>query len=202
MSSFVGHALTAGAIYVASPKANRSFTFRNAGWLGCLLLASIAPDLDYLLPFLQKSQHGGIRITNSFAFSLVIPALVCLGLWLARIRGRELWLRSLQITLAGLSHIVLDYLVGVHPSPLFWPLSREEFVSPIGILPSAGALRFSNLYLYRNLLIEVGVLLPLYFVFIIGIRRRAEQKRLRFPLLAGLLLVSAGCAFWAASLTR
>jgi inner membrane protein len=63
---------------------------------------------------------------------------------------------------AGVSHILLDYLVGVHPSPLFWPISTEVYTCPVGILPSAGALDVRNPYLYRNLGIELGILVPFF----------------------------------------
>lgn len=45
--------------------------------------------------------------------------------------------------------------------PLFWPLHLPEISSPLALLPSAGRLRLDNFYLWRNLLIEMGVLLPI-----------------------------------------
>jgi inner membrane protein len=162
MSSFVGHALTAGAIFVSRRNPKLDFSPRGFCWLGCLLAAAVAPDLDYFLPFLKQSQHGGIRISNSFAYSLLVPAVVCLGLLIARTPPGVFRVRSIQITLAGVSHILLDYLVGVHPSPLFWPISTEVYTCPVGILPSAGALDVRNPYLYRNLGIELGILVPFF----------------------------------------
>lgn len=102
--------------------------------------------------------------------------------------------------LAGLSHLALDFLVGVTPLPLFWPLGPAAFSSPVGILPSAGRVQLSNYYLYRNVLIEVGVLAPLYYVAR-GLYLGRSGARDRARLL--ILLLVAGCfVAWSVSLSR
>ena len=102
--------------------------------------------------------------------------------------------------LAGLSHLVLDFLVGVTPLPLLWPLDSAAFSSPVGILPSAGRIQLSNYYFYRNVLIEVGVLAPLYYVAReLYLGERGTRNRVRML----ILLLVAGCfVVWSVSLSR
>jgi len=164
MSSFVGHSLTAVAVFLARRKPKEDFSWTGLFWLFCLGCAAVAPDLDYFFSFLHKSNYGGIRISNSFAYAMIFPTFVCLGMLLARMPREQFKLRAAQIYIAGLSHILLDYLVGVHPSPLFWPISDLTYVSPIGVLPSAGAISLTNFYFFRNLGIELGVLVPIYLL--------------------------------------
>ena len=42
-----------------------------------------------------------------------------------------------------------------------YPFSVEAFRLPFGILPSAGKIDVKNYYFWRNLFLELGVLLPL-----------------------------------------
>src|SRR5262249_44580906 len=102
--------------------------------------------------------------------------------------------------MAGLSHLALDFPVGVTPLPLLWPLGDAAFVSPIGILPSAGRIRVLNYYFYRNLLIEVGVLAPILYVAR-GLYRGELSVENRARIMA--LLLIAGCFIaWSAGLSR
>lgn len=93
--------------------------------------------------------------------------------WLA-LRGA---LPFAALALAACSHPLLDLLVGVHPVPLFWPLPLAQVESPIGLLPSAGRLRFTNVYLWRNLLIECLVLLP-PCALIVALARQVAWRRI------------------------
>ena len=115
MSSFVGHTLTGGFIY--SLKADTS-KYRYL-WLIWLLIVSILPDREYFIPSLQEPQHGGIRITHSLSFGILFPILTIIALFLLQCRGKEIKVPSIKVLLAGISHIFLDFLVGVHPMPLF-----------------------------------------------------------------------------------
>ena len=84
--------------------------------------------------------------------------------------------------------------------PLLWPLGGAVFASPAGILPSAGGVRLSNYYFYRNLVIEMGVLAPTLYLARglycgdVGARNRARVI---------VLLTVAGCFIaWSLSLSR
>jgi membrane-bound metal-dependent hydrolase YbcI (DUF457 family) len=199
MSSFIGHSLAAYSLAAATQHRRGAAPLRLL-WAGWLIVLASAPDADYLIPALNSRAHHGIRITHSVALSLVLPLCTIAVLGLAVRGGRELKSLAVCAALAGLSHLVLDFLVGVTPLPLLWPFSTATFTSPIGILPSAGGLRLSNYYLYRNLLIEIGILAPLLYVArgvycgTIGARHRARII---------LLLVIAGCFIaWSLGLSR
>ncbi len=199
MSSFLGHSLAA---YSLASAARQRFVSTSArlSWAVWLIALASAPDLDYLISALNSSSHHGLRITHSIAFSLVPP--LCTIIALRLVRKTEPQRRSLSIcaALAGLSHLVLDFLVGVTPLPLLWPLSDAAFVSPIGLLPSAGRIRVLNYYFYRNLLIEVGILAPILYLARglysgeIGVEKRAR--------IIVTLLIAGFFIAWSAGLRR
>jgi inner membrane protein len=200
MSSFLGHSLVAYSLF-SLDRRKWPFTRRRAMWLGWLVVLASAPDIDYLVAALGSPAHQGSRITHSIAFSLILPLLSVGVLYFVKsLKSRQRRLLSICAVLAGLSHLVLDFLVGVTPLPLFWPLGSTAFVSPVGILPSAGRIQLTNYYLYRNVLIEVGVLAPIFYVarglYLDG---GGIQNRAR----ALILLLVAGCfVAWSVSLSR
>ena len=81
-------------------------------------------------------------------------------------------IRLRWLLLATMSHALLDFLVGAHPVPLFWPVNAGV-TAPVGLLPSAGSLDPGNFYLWRNLLIELGVLGPTFALLVALVRRRS-----------------------------
>lgn len=148
MSSLAAHALAGVTVYLCSV-GRTPRGWRSAAALVCL---AVCPDLDYLGVWLL-GYAATPRVTHSLLFAVAAAMLVQR---IARAGGTGLPLRWLLV--ASVSHPVLDLLVGAHPVPLWWPLQAAMAVP--GVLPSAGALRLDNLYLWRNLLIELGVLLP------------------------------------------
>jgi inner membrane protein len=154
MSSLIGHAI---AGYSASRFGTRP---KYILWTGWLLFAAIAPDIDYILQWVFGIRFP-IRYTHSIGFCLAFSALTLLCLKLAKAPG--LRILAVQILLASFSHLFLDLMVGVYPNPWLWPLSPHTFSLPFGILPSAGKISFFNRYMYRNLLIELGIILPVLF---------------------------------------
>jgi hypothetical protein len=199
MSSFLGHSLAAYSLASAVRQSHASPS-RRLSWVVWLIALASAPDIDYLIPALNSSAHHGLRITHSIAFSLILPLCTSGALYLARSPELQRGLLSICAALAGLSHLVLDFLVGVTPLPLLWPLGDAAFVSPIGILPSAGRIRVLNYYFYRNLLIEVGVLTPILYVAR-GLYRGELSVEYRARII--VLLLIAGCFIaWSAGLRR
>ncbi|MGD1861184.1 MAG: metal-dependent hydrolase [Leptolyngbyaceae cyanobacterium] len=165
MSSFIGHGLLGGTIGTISyPPGLRAKIYRPV-WVGWLVIIALIPDLDYAVPMLQASANAGLRITHSLLVALLFPILTLLGLLALGMRQHQLWQSGLQLTLAGLSHLGMDLLVGVTPLPLLWPVSDRPFRLPFGLLPSAGKISLYNYYFYYNLGIELGVLLPLIGCF-------------------------------------
>lgn len=156
MSSFVGHALIGASIFA-------NCRYRSMGqsivFLGIGAILALCPDLDYIVLWLVGYEIEP-RYTHSLFFCLcasftaliMIPLIfkdshskIPLGLYFA----------------ATFSHLALDLSVAVHPMPLFWPLIDKMVVLPHGVLPSAGQINLGNYYLWRNLLIELGILVPI-----------------------------------------
>ncbi|HVG19475.1 MAG TPA: metal-dependent hydrolase [Blastocatellia bacterium] len=199
MSSFVGHSLAAYSLFSLDRQMPLSTPWR-AVWLGWLVVLASAPDIDYLVPALASPAHQGRRVTHSIALSMALP-LFSVGVlyFVKRLKSRRRLL-SVCALLAGLSHLTLDFLVGVTPLPLLWPLDSAAFSSTVGVLPSAGRIQLSNYYFYRNLLIEVGALAPIFYVarglYLGEVNNRNRARTL-------ILLLVAGCfVAWSVSLSR
>ena len=169
MSSFVAHALVgASCLVLARPR-----TFQHA--LPLVLAAAflgLSPDIDYILLW-TTGWRPDPRITHSLAF----VSLVSLLLW-SMVRVISTQLASYKLLLiffvAAVSHLVLDALVGVTQNPIVWPFMAEGFSFPYGVLPSAGKPNPFNYYFWRNLLIELSIILP-----VLGFGYLLAHKQLR-----------------------
>lgn len=163
-----------------------------------LILLAVLPDFDYFaIWFFHIDVHP--RITHTLMFCLSAAAIA----WLVATPYRHQSINVpefLSLSLAACSHLLLDLLVGVHGLPLLWPFSPTEITIPIGLLPSAGRLSVTNYYLWRNLLIEVGVLFPILTIIVSVCRGRTLRTLLAksWP----LLLLWSGALYWSVSLGR
>jgi inner membrane protein len=198
VSSFVGHALAPVILYAATEPGPVP---RRPLWPLALVATAWAPDVDYLLRSLILPGDPPIRVTHSVLGSLVVPALVVAILAMRGVRGRTLRLRATQAGGAGLSHVLLDLLVGVTPAALLWPFSSATVRLAGGILPSAGRLSLGNPYLYRNLLLEIGVLLPILGMVIL-LRAGPKSRARRLIAVGGLGAVSICFMLLSAALPR
>lgn len=199
MSSFIGHSLAALMTYSVEKQPT---SLKKMYWLGWLIVIASAPDIDHIVQSLRLTvNYQTIRITHSLAFSLLLPFGTILVLTLLGCKGHSLITRSQQVILAGLSHLAFDLLTGVNSLPLLWPLSTKTFKLFFGLLPSAGSLNLSNYYFYRNLLIEMGVLVPLVYIAVLMNydKTTSSSQKLR---IGGLLLISLCFMIWAFSLNR
>lgn len=199
MSSFLGHSLAAYTLSTLDRRERPSVKW-GALWTGWLIVLASAPDIDYVVPALASPAHRGLRITHSVAFSLILPLASVGVLCAVKSLGSRITLLSACAVLTGLSHLTLDFLVGVTPLPLFWPLSAATFSSPIGVLPSAGRIQIWNYYLYRNVMIETGVLAPVCYVA--SGWYRGEITAHDKMKVAALLLIAGCFAWWSVSLSR
>jgi inner membrane protein len=206
MSSFMAHSWTGFITYAATRPwqlAQRSPVAMVSWWrpLALILLAS-APDVDYLFPGLRiTSGHQTLRTTHSIAFVLLIASGAIGCAWLFGKRGHHWKILSWQILIASYSHLFLDLCTGVMPLPLLYPLSNATFRLPFGILPSAGRIQLHNYFFYRNLLIEIGVLLPLSISLLL-LLPPVTRSQWRLPLAFTGFVISAGFMAWAFSLSR
>jgi len=178
MSSFLGHALIGLAI---GDNAKAPEQRMKLGLLFALL--AVGPDLDYLLLW-GFGIHWEPRHTHSLAGALLLGA-VGLVVLRALLRAWPGWRLGLLILAAPLSHLLLDYLVGVHRNPLLWPLDPGLYAFDHGVLPSAGRISLGNFYFWRNLGIELGILLPIALL----ISARGRQALRKRPALAGVVVL-------------
>jgi inner membrane protein len=200
MSSFIGHSLAALGINSSSIPSNQRF---KKWWLAWLIFLATIPDIDRFVPFLRYtvSSDEKVRITHSIFLSLLLPFCTIGFLFFSGKRVRTLIQCSLQAIFAGLSHLILDLLTGVNLLPLLWPLSRENFKLPFGLLPSAGRPSLFNYFFYRNLFIELGVFFPLVCIAYL-INSTASHTRIHKLKIAGLILISLCFMLWSFSLSR
>jgi hypothetical protein len=116
MPSPVGHALGGAIVGLLAERPTRSVeTYRTLGWLA---VAANAPDLDFLW-----GRHAAE--THSIGAALLAGLLVVA---VTRGRGRRL---AVLVTLAWLSHIVLDWLGSDTTPPIgvmaLWPVTDAYF---------------------------------------------------------------------------
>lgn len=194
MSSLIGHAVTGAAIAFARGHSNRKKARRE---LPLLVLLAIAPDFDYLALWLL-GVDAQPRATHSLCFCLG-AATVAWALGRA-VAPQDRPSGFVPLALAACSHLLLDLLVGVHSLPLLWPFSAIDVVSPIGVLPSAAHVSLTNRYLWRNLAIELGILVPMLLIVVWRRGGTPAQALLR----RGTLLVPIWlkCLLWSISLQR
>lgn len=154
----------------------------------------VGPDLDYFAVWFFD-YAADPRVSHSLLFA--IAAAFFVKLTMSRFPAANLKLSWLLA--AGMSHPLLDFLVGAHPVPLFWPIHGGA-ANPVGVLPSAGSLAFDNFYLWRNLLIEMGILGPVFALRVAASSRRRFRELPRRT----LLILPAWAAFltWSIALAR
>jgi inner membrane protein len=187
MSSFIGHTLAAISVYSAGSSMRRQT--RSVMWLIWLIILSSSADIDYAIPSLRISD---MRVTHSIAFCVILPTITAIVLIFMRSDNGNRRTPIMQAYAANLSHLVLDMLVGVTPLPLLWPFTLTRFRLPFGILPSAGYISPSNPLLYRNTLIEIGVLLPIAFAIYL---MRKKPSTCTMIILIGISAIFAAWAF-------
>ena len=208
MSSFIGHSVAAITIYIATESsfkpssiARRSNNnFKRFLWLFWLIVVASVPDLDYVVEVWQSGNNQGLRITHSILFSSIAPSLTLVILFSLGTRGRKLYLNALQLMMAGLSHLLLDLSVGVTPLPLLFPVVNIPFKLPFGILPSAGKIDLSNYDFYRNLKLEMGVLLPILGLVLLWSDRASRRSSIKYWMLAFISTLLLLCCGYFASL--
>lgn len=187
MSSFVGHFSAGVAVYLSHSRWSNKEERRL---LPLFVLLAVMPDFDYFALWLFRIDQEP-RFTHSFTFCLAASLFVWLPLHYRYGAGAR---TLVALSLAACSHFILDLLVGVHPVPIFWPLPLPEIQSPVGLLPSAGHLNPTNYYLWRNLLVECGVLFPA-FVFLVAAARAVPLQQ-AFPRFAALLPIWLAFLSW------
>ena len=143
---------------------------------------------------------------SSFAGHALAPVILYAATEPGPVPRRALWPLAL-VAMAWAPDI--DYLLRSLILPgdppirvtLLWPFSRWTARLAGGILPSAGRLSIDNPYLYRNLLLEIGVLLPVLGIVIL-LRAESASRARRWIAIGGLGVVSICFMLLSASLPR
>lgn len=182
MATPLGHSLAGYAVAFRSRR-------RDYHLIGLCIVMANAPDLDFLPGLLLGSPalyHQGI--THSIVFGCILSLLTAT----VYACGGRPFLRILYFcSCSYLSHLVLDFVGpdGRPPYgiPLFWPFSKEHFISPIQVFwgmhhaSSSTASRWAWIqgivspYNVRAIIIEVIVIAP--FVYFATLYSKKLYKR-------------------------
>jgi inner membrane protein len=195
MSSIVGHALVGATVFLVT---NRDKDRRALRALPVFVLLAVAPDFDYFAIWLWGFVTRP-RATHTVIFA-IFAAFLAWRFTRGMHRAGDARVPFFALLIAALSHTALDYWVGAHPMKLLWPFIDAGFEAPVALLPSAARLRHGNLYLWRNTLIEIAVLLPPCALAVACARdasRRVVAKSAMF-----VVPVWLGFLFWSMSLSR
>ncbi|MGC1247536.1 MAG: metal-dependent hydrolase [Spirulinaceae cyanobacterium] len=195
MSSVFAHSLVGAAIYTRVGKLNSLRGIFSCAFVSFL---AIIPDLDYVIYWLFDYRLDP-RYTHSIFYCLIISAVVSL-IKLTIFKNALASIPYYLLWISPLTHLALDLLVGVYPMPLYWPANSDLMVLPFGILPSAGKLNIFNYYFWRNLVIELGILLPIVGLFVPALNKHLVKDKLSLKVL--WLLIFCGFVFMGANLTR
>jgi len=184
MSSFVAHSLVG---FMFSSQKSRTTVKESIVVALFFIVLSLSPDIDYLINYF-RGESMAIRYTHSIAYVFFI-ALFSLLFRNFLLKDFFTGIPLFLFFLVPSSHLILDYLVGVHGNPYLYPFSKEIFVSPIGILPSSGRIDVCNHYFWRNILIELAIFMPLVILFTPKYRgMTSKNKILRLSLFCLFLL--------------
>lgn len=201
MSSFIGHSLAGLTTYAVTQQLHKSRRI-NWIWMIWLLIIASIPDIDYIIRALRiQEANQTLRISHSLLGGILMPGLTILGLWLLGEKGKSFKFKSLQVVLIGMSHLLLDLLTGVSALPLLYPFSMQAFKLPFGLLPSAGRIQLNNYFFYRNIFIELGILIPFSISLLLSVRDSPKSGN-RLLVIAAGFMVSVCFTIWAFSLSR
>jgi len=164
MSTPLGHIAAGMAIYFCYGRLRSPHT----RWaLPCLVLLAVLPDADYLTIWLFGIRQEP-RVTHGILFCVIAGIAAW---WLTRrLQENVIGVRPLGVAgfiLAPLSHLALDFSVGAHTLPIFWPLPNGDLMSPLPLLPGVVHARsIANLALWRNSILESLVLIPVLLLMV------------------------------------
>ena len=185
MSSFIAHSLVGFAV---GEQRGTGSTLKESIFISLFFIfLACSPDIDYLIAYL-RGEGMSMRYTHSVGFVFLVSLL---ALFFRNFVFRKT-LYSIPVFLfflAPLSHLTLDFFVGVYASPYLYPFSSSTFTSPLGVLPSAGRINIHNFYFWRNTLIELAIFIPVVVFWVPKFRRYILKYRAVTLLLISLFLV-------------
>jgi inner membrane protein len=198
MSTLLAHIAAGTAIYFSYSRLRSLHTW----WaLPCFVFLAVMPDFDYFAIWIFGIKQD-VRITHTLIFCLLAGTAAWL---LTRHRHKDaVHSRPLCIVgflLAPVSHLVLDFSVGAHSLPVFWPLPEGDVMAPMGVLP--GVIHTRNVLnpkMWRNFVLETLILLPVLVLLVARARTAPFKAIARKGFL--ILPVWCGALAWSLSLPR
>lgn len=186
MATPVGHSL----IGLALGRMSRSHTIlKSWQWYLFSVLAANGPDFDFIASLMTGDIN---RFHQGPSHSLLAAVLFGVAMALIlRPYGKSSFLIGMASSGLYASHLLLDFFCEDRRAPfgipLFWPLSKEHFMSPWPILkgvrhgvPGEGFIAFlSHIFSFHNILViglESALLLPGLFLAWYLFRRRSEES--------------------------
>ena len=182
MCTPIGHTLFGYSVFLASPLWNQWKAWRI--FLFVLIVANM-PDLDIVIGYIVgKPNLYHQHFSHSLFFVMCVSILLGWGSkWFLKGFGLKMGLLTAGILL---SHLMLDFLGRDTSYPygiqVFWPFSKEFFISPVRIVrsvskSSASQTFIQSLFCWHNfwtVFSEIAVFVPL----ILGLRiwRKKRQK--------------------------
>ncbi len=155
----------------------RQKLYQSVFWLGFVVLAANAPDLDFLpgwfIGDFNRFHHG---ISHSIGMALIF-AVVCA--WISRFFTQQTKLVFWVGLLVFLSHLLGDYLgvdrVEPFGAQFLWPLSNEYYLAPFqffhpvehGDVGEATNTVFDKIFSMDNVIAaakEILLVLPLWLI--------------------------------------
>ena len=165
MPTPIGHTLAGLAVYAVGARADSGavFTRKNIGWAVLCVVASNAPDLDFIhwgehgLEITSRFHHG---FTHSVGFAFIFASLVSLWAWM---RGFEAPAKVFVLTVScSALHSFMDlfgtdqYWINGIGLPILWPFSDNYYIALI--MPGVSR---SNPFSEQSLT-AIGIELALY----------------------------------------
>jgi len=182
MCTFVGHSLAGGSIALSQHSLGNRIRWTT---LFAIVLISNLPDVDLLFGYVVGNPNRYHHFwTHSLVFALLVGLLFGFGYWGFK---RKAGIRTGCIVFSiVLSHVALDFFTKDTSSPygiqLFWPISREFFISPISLFrdvskASTSRAFLGSLFCWHNLwtvLFELAIFGPV--LIWIGFRQRLRKR--------------------------
>ena len=150
---------------------------------GLMLLAALAPDLDFL-PGLLVGEPNRFHQTYSHSLGLaLLTALALGGITKWRIPRLPFLRTGLYFFLLYGSHLALDYFTEDYRppcgTPLFWPFSNDPYTASLPVfLPVKRNLRLPGFWSHTALVlfVEASLLLPLWIASRMRRRDRGKEQ--------------------------
>ena len=170
MCTPIGHSI-AGCSIVSGQQGRTG----PARWilLIAIIMASNLPDIDFVFGYIAGNPNLYHHLWTHSLFFMLMSGVI-FGIAYRVLEGKGGFKAGLVVCCIVFSHLVLDFITGDSSTPygmqLFWPVSRDFFISPITLFrdvskASSSQAFLGSLFCWHNawtVLLEVAILGPFY----------------------------------------